>query len=85
MTDADSRPVEGARITAVHTPSGTQYIGVTRADGKFNIPGMRIGGPYAVSASMIGFARQSRDDITVSLGAAADLVFKMSAVATQLS
>lgn len=85
VTDADSRPIEGARIVAVHTPSGTQYIGVTRADGKFNIPGMRIGGPYAVSATMIGFARQSRDDISVSLGVSSDLVFKMSAVATQLS
>jgi len=85
VADADNRPLEGARIIAVHTPSGTQYIGVTRADGKFNIPGMRIGGPYAVSATMIGFARQGRDDITVSLGSAADLVFKMSAVATQLS
>ncbi len=85
VTGADNRPLEGARIVAVHTPSGTQYIGVTRADGKFNIPGMRVGGPYAVGASMIGFARQGRDDITVSLGAAVDLVFKMSAVATQLS
>ena len=85
VTDADNRPLEGARIIAVHTPSGTQYIGVTRADGKFNIPGMRIGGPYAVSAAMIGFARQSRDDISVSLGVASDLVFRMSAVATQLS
>ena len=85
VTDADNRPIEGARIIAVHTPSGTQYLGVTRADGKFNIPGMRIGGPYAVAATMIGFARQSRDDITVSLGVSSDLVFKMSAVATQLS
>jgi hypothetical protein len=85
VTDADNRPIEGARIVAVHTPSGTQYIGVTRADGKFNIPGMRIGGPYSVAATMIGFARQSRDDISVSLGVSSDLVFKMSAVATQLS
>ncbi|HRN52525.1 MAG TPA: hypothetical protein PK788_03465, partial [Gemmatimonadaceae bacterium] len=72
-------------ITAVHLPSGTQYIGATRAHGRFVIPGMRVGGPYQVSATMIGFARQSRDDIQVALGAAADPVFSMSAVATQLS
>jgi hypothetical protein len=85
VTDSDNRPIEGARIIALHLPSGTQYTGATRADGRFNIPGMRVGGPYQVSATMIGFARQSRDDITVSLGAAADLIFSMSAVATQLS
>lgn len=85
VTDSDNRPLEGARITAIHLPSGTQYIGATRADGRFTIPGMRVGGPYQVAATMIGFARQSRDDIQVSLGASADLVFAMSAVATQLS
>lgn len=85
VTDSDNRPLEGARITAIHLPSGTQYIAATRADGRFTIPGMRVGGPYQVSATMIGFARQSRDDIQVSLGASADLVFKMDVVATQLS
>lgn len=85
VTDKDNRPLEGARITAIHLPSGTQYIGATRADGRFVIPGMRVGGPYQVAATMIGFARQSRDDIQVALGAAADLVFTMDAVATQLS
>ena len=85
VKDADGRPLEGVRLVAIHTPSGTQYIGVTRADGRFNIAGMRVGGPYSVAATMIGYARQSRDDITVSLGAAADLEFTMSAVATQLA
>jgi hypothetical protein len=85
VTDAENRPLEGARITAVHLPSGTQYVGSTRADGRFNIPGMRIGGPYSVAATSIGFARQNRDDIQVSLGVSSDLVFKMDAVATQLN
>jgi outer membrane receptor protein involved in Fe transport len=85
VTDSENRPLEGARITAIHLPSGTQYVGATRADGRFNIPGMRVGGPYSVSAAMIGYARQNRDDIQVSLGSAADLVFKMDQVATQLN
>jgi hypothetical protein len=84
VTNAENEPLQGVRVVAVHSTSGTQYIGVTRADGRFNIPGMRVGGPYAVSAAMIGFARQSRDDIMVSLGVASDLVFRMTAVATQL-
>lgn len=85
VTDGENRPLEGARIIAVHLPSGTQYVGASRADGRFNIPGMRVGGPYSVAATSIGFARQNRDDINVSLGAAADLIFKMDAVATQLN
>ncbi len=84
VTDTEGNAVTGARVTAVHTPSGTPYVGVTRADGRFQIPGMRVGGPYAVAVQMIGFARQSRDDIMVTLGAAADLEFRLSAVATTL-
>ena len=85
VTNDENQPIEGARVLAVHLPSGTQYVAVTRADGRFNIPGMRIGGPYSVAATMIGFARQAREDVTVTLGVAVDLEFRMSAVATQLS
>ena len=85
VTNSENQPIEGARITAIHVPSGTQYVGATRADGRFVIAGVRVGGPYSVAATMIGFARQSRDDIQVALGASADLVFRMDAVATQLS
>jgi hypothetical protein len=84
VTNDANEPLAGVRVAAVHTPSGTQYVGVTRADGRFNIPGMRVGGPYAVAATMIGYARQSREDVTVSLGVSSDLSFKLSAVATQL-
>ena len=84
VTDAEGNAVSGARVTAVHTPSGSPYVGVTRADGRFQIPGMRVGGPYAVAVQMIGFARSSRDDIMVSLGVAVDIEFRISAVVTTL-
>src|SRR5687767_3856893 len=51
VTDAESRPVSGASVMAVHQPSGTRYEAVTRADGRFSIPGMRVGGPYAVTVA----------------------------------
>ncbi len=84
VSDSLGNPLEGARIIAIHTPSGTQYQGVTRADGRFTLPGMRVGGPYNVSATRIGFARQSREDINVSLGVATDLAFRLGSVATTL-
>jgi hypothetical protein len=85
VVDSTNTPLEGARVTAVHTPSGTQYIGVTRGDGRFVIAGARIGGPYTVSVAQIGFARQTTDDVTVTLGVASDLIFRLSQLATTLS
>ncbi len=48
VVDAQKRPVVGASVTAIHVPSGTVYEGVTRADGRFVLPNMRVGGPYSV-------------------------------------
>lgn len=42
-------PLAGANIIAVHDPSGTRYGVSTRVNGQYNIPNMRIGGPYTVA------------------------------------
>jgi outer membrane receptor protein involved in Fe transport len=77
--------VPGARVTAVHLPSGTSYGATTRADGRYTILGMRVGGPYRVTARALGFAPQTRDGIALALGTAADVSFAAERVATQLS
>src|SRR5688572_29645251 len=68
VSDSVGTPLQGVRVQATHVPSGTVYQGLTRADGRFVIAGMRVGGPYTVEAQRIGFARQSRSDLEVSLG-----------------
>jgi len=68
VADSSGNALEGVRVTATHRPSGTVYQGTTRADGRFILPGLRVGGPYTVEATRIGFAKQSRDGLTVGLG-----------------
>jgi len=85
VLDSAGTPIQGARVTATHTPSGTIYQSTTRADGGFILPGLRVGGPYTVEATRIGFARQSRSGLSVGLGVSTDVTFKMGAIATQLS
>jgi outer membrane receptor protein involved in Fe transport len=73
VVDAQKQAVPGATVIALHEPSGTRYEAVTRADGRFSIPGMRVGGPYTVTASMSGFQPQTQKEVIVSLGVATDL------------
>jgi len=41
---------------------------VTQADGRFVMPGMRVGGPYTITASLPGFTSEAKNNISVSLG-----------------
>ena len=56
VKDAQGAVIPGATVVAVHQPSGSTYESVTQVDGRFFIPGMRVGGPYMVTASLPGFS-----------------------------
>src|SRR5437773_3639060 len=78
VTDSSGAPLEGARVLAVHGPSGTAYSAVTRADGRFTIPGMRVGGPYRVTVAVVGHRREVQGQIQLTLGVTADLRFVLA-------
>jgi hypothetical protein len=73
VIDAAGTPVAGASITAVHEPSGTRYSTLTRSDGRFTMPGMRVGGPYRVTIESIGYETQVRENVQLNLGVATDI------------
>jgi len=58
----------GATIQAIHTPSGTTYGTVTNANGKYDIQGMRVGGPYTIKVSYIGYQTKVFNDVNLALG-----------------
>lgn len=84
VTDEAGKPIEGARVVATHRPSGTVYQATSRADGRFSIPGMRVGGPYTVAVTRIGYARASQDGIQLTLGVSADISLKLGQAAQVL-
>ncbi len=68
VKDDKGEPVIGAVIKAEHVPSGTIYGTVTNERGRFNMQGLRVGGPYKVSASLIGMRETMKENIFASLG-----------------
>ena len=68
LGSASGEEVIGATVQAVHEPSGTRYAAVTNVDGRFNIQGMRTGGPYVVTVSYIGYQSKVLKGITLELG-----------------
>jgi hypothetical protein len=86
VQNAQQEPVAGANVIAIHLPSGTSYEATSRADGRFTIVGMRVGGPYSVTVAYTGagaaaFAPVTQEDIEVLLGVGTDLNFNVQPIA----
>ena len=85
LDDAKGESVIGANVVATHEPSGTRYQAVTNADGRFNMQGMRPGGPYAVTVSYIGFQSKRLSGIQLVLGETYNLAVWLEENASELT
>lgn len=68
VKDASGKALEGATVTATHTPSGTRYVTASKKEGVFTIPNARIGGPYSVVVNYLGFQPVTLSNINLLLG-----------------
>ena len=84
VTGSDGEKLPGATVVAVHEPSGTQYGTVTNAEGRYSVVNMRIGGPYKVTASFVGYKSMIIGAINLSLGNVADLQFNLDVDVSEL-
>lgn len=78
VVDTQGEDVIGATVRVTHKPSGTTYNAVTNVDGRWAIQGMRVGGPYEVKISYVGFAEKSYAGINLQLGETYNLNATMS-------
>ncbi len=77
VVDDQAVPLLGANIVAIHTPTGTKYGAISNEDGRFNLLNLRVGGPYEVTISYVGFQNVSRKDVFLTLGQTFNLDAKL--------
>ncbi len=65
----------GATIHAVHLPTGTEYKAQTSKQGVFVFPAMRVGGPYTIHASYVGYKKGEVTEINTQLGITSNIDF----------
>jgi hypothetical protein len=68
VTEVSGEPLPGANIVATHEPSGTRYGAVSNLEGRFVLPNMRVGGPYTVRITFVGFEDRLFEGIVLGLG-----------------
>ncbi len=68
VVDTNGDFLPGATILAIHEPSGSEYGVATNVKGNFTIRNMRVGGPYTVRITFVGFEPRVEEGIFLELG-----------------
>jgi hypothetical protein len=84
MEEVKNRFVSGAKVSALHLPSGTTYNAVVRSDGFYNLRGLRVGGPYKITVTAVGYKKEESKDLFLTLGENRRLDFALTAAETTL-
>ncbi|MFN4079930.1 MAG: carboxypeptidase regulatory-like domain-containing protein [Saprospiraceae bacterium] len=85
VVDPSGEPLIGVTVVAEHLPSGTRYGASTNATGRYFIPAVRVGGPFAVTATYTGYESVTREGIMTNLGVATNVNFEMLEAGNALS
>lgn len=84
VADKAGTILAGATITATHAPTGTKYVTTTRKDGRYNLPNLKIGGPYTLEVSYVGYQPANEGDIILVVGQVYKQNFNLDVTATLL-
>ncbi|MFB6247459.1 MAG: carboxypeptidase regulatory-like domain-containing protein [Salinibacter sp.] len=84
VVDENDEPIPGANVVAVHEPSGSRYGTATSQSGDFTIANVRVGGPYTITVSFVGYQSQRETDIQLSLGETRELDFQLQPQTEQM-
>ncbi len=85
VTNSNNEPLLGANVVAKHLPSGIMSGTITRDDGNFDLPNLRVGGPYEITATYIGYREESSSEIFLNLGENLHLGFSLAEEAIEMS
>jgi len=83
IVDQKGAALPGVNVSATNTSTGTHYGAQTNAEGRYSIPNVNPGGPYIITASFIGFKKEERTDVTLTIGNAT-YNFKLTDASTEL-
>ena len=75
VKDEKGEKLVGATVSVVHQPTGTKYGSSTNLQGSYVIPAVRVGGPYVLKVSYLGYKTQEIADVNTSLGLTTNVNF----------
>ncbi len=84
IIDQNGESLPGANVVATHEPTGTTYGTSTNAKGNYFLANMRVGGPYTVKVTFVGYQPVTQEDVTLNLGETRNINFELSETTQEL-
>lgn len=84
VLDQGAVPLPGANVLAIHTPTGTKYGAASNFDGRFNLLNLRVGGPYTITVSYVGYKEKTFKNVYLTLGKTQNVDVTLSEDSEQL-
>lgn len=78
VTDDNGKALSNARITVVHTPSGTRSTATADRTGQYSLRGLRVGGPYTVTVDAQGFQPETVEGVSLNIGESFNLPLQLA-------
>ncbi len=85
VKDKRGEPVPGATVLVEFPDAGIRQALVTKADGRFTVPHLRVGGPYKVTVEHVGYQQSVSENILLELGQNNNLDLELEEKTTELS
>jgi hypothetical protein len=77
VKDEKGTALSGASVVIEYPDAGIKITIATKADGRFTVPNLRVGGPYKVSVTTVGFQTAVTENLILELGLNNEVAFAM--------
>ena len=85
IKDTKGNGLPSATVTVEFPDAGIRQVLVTRADGRFTVPNLRVGGPYRVTVDHVTYNQSVSENIFLELGLNNTIEISLQDKTTELS
>ena len=85
VKDSKGSPLASATVTVEYPDAGVKLGLTTKADGRFTVPNLRVGGPYKVTVNHVTYKEAVENNIFLELGLNNTIEFVLQEKTTELA
>src|SRR5688572_4618739 len=84
VKDSKGTPLASATVTVEYPDAGIKLGLITKADGRFTVPNLRVGGPYKVTINHVSHKEAVENNVFLELGLNNTIEFTLQEKTTEL-